>query len=92
MIHTIIELNDEKWFVISETTYEQKEYNYLIKINDDETDFLDEFMVVQCIKTKDGEYFDVVRDKELLLKIMPLMVPEAKEVLEDPKKVISEFF
>jgi hypothetical protein len=90
-LYTIIEFDEnEKWFVIGDTTYNSENYNYLIKVTPDEQDFIEDFMVVKCIKDEDDEYFDEVNDKDLLEKIMPLLFPAAKEVLKDPKKALKK--
>ena len=80
-LYTIIEFDDnDKWLVIGETIYKDDKYNYLIKVTPDETDFIADFMTVKCINDGNEEYFDVVQDKDVLKEIMPILMPDIKEL------------
>ncbi len=90
-LYTIIEFDsNDKWFVIGETIYENEKYNYLIRLTPDETDFIEDFMVVKCFISNDEEYFDVVKDGTILKAIMPLLVPNTEELLKKPKEALKE--
>lgn len=90
-LYTIIEFNEnDKWFVIGTTTYNLQKYNYLMRVNPQEDDLLNEFMVVHCITQNQEEYFDVVKEKQLLQKIIPLMLPIAQKVIDNPKQSLKE--
>jgi len=42
-LYTIVEFDEnDKWFVIGETIYNDEKYNYLIRVTPDETDFIEE--------------------------------------------------
>ncbi len=89
-IYTIIEFDEnDKWFVINEITYNQNEYSYLIKITNDESDFIEEYKVVKTIKEKEEEYFLEIKDKELLKNIIPLLTNIPKDIIENPKKYLN---
>lgn len=89
-IYTIIEFDEnDKWFVINEIIYNQNEYSYLIKLTNDEKDFIEEYKVVQNIKENGEEYFLEIKDKELLKNIIPLLTNIPKEILENPKKYLN---
>lgn len=86
----VLEFGDgTKWFVIAITVYNNETYKYLIKVNDEEDDFLDDFLLVKYY-IKDGkEYIIKVNDpnesKEVMLKIMPEIKPllnHKQEILE----------
>lgn len=90
-LYTIIEFDEnEKWFVIGETTYNNEKYNYLIKLTSDESDFIEDFMVVKCSISNNEEYFDMVKDKEILNKVVPLLIPDTDELLRKPKEALKE--
>lgn len=87
-LYTVVELGDnEKWFVIAETEYEGDKYSYLVRVNDEENDFLDEYEVVKSYYDGDDEYFDIVTGKEILEKIIPILIPAAGELMENPEKL-----
>ena len=86
-LYTIVEFNDnDKWFVIAEKVINGNKYSYLIKVNQNEDDFIDEYKVVKSYFNGDDEYMRVVSGEELK-QIMPILVPEAKELIEHPEKL-----
>ncbi len=90
-LYTIIEFaENDKWFVIGETTYNDEKYNYLIKVTPDENDFIEEFMTVKCIMNNGEEYFDEVTDQAILKEIMPKLIPNLDELLQNPKEALEE--
>jgi len=90
-LYTIVEFDEnDKWFVIGETIYNDEKYNYLIRVTPDETDFIEDFMVVKCFNDNGEEYFDVVKDSEVLKVITPLLIPNIDELLKKPKEALKE--
>ncbi len=90
-LYTIIEFDkDDKWFVISEIVYNNEVYNYLIRVTADESDFIEDFMVVKCIKNGEDEYFDTVTDKALLKVIIPRLVEGTEALVNNPEKFLRE--
>jgi len=88
-LYTVIEFDeDNKWFVLSEVTYNNTVYEYLIKINKAEDDIIEEFMVVKCAYKDGEEYFAIVRDKHILKKVLPKLIPGAESILKNPKESI----
>jgi len=90
-LYTIIEFDkDDKWFVIGETIYNNEKYNYLIRVTPNEDDFIEDFMVVKCFSNNGEEYFDVVKDKDVLKNVTPLLIPNLDELLKNPKEALKE--
>ena len=86
-LHTIVEFDEnEKWFVLAEKEISGSKYSYLIRVTDDEEDFKDEYQVVKSYFDGNDEYMDVVNGEELK-KVLPLLVPEARELIENPSKL-----
>ena len=86
-LYTIVELDDGKWFVAAEKNIDDVKYSYLIKVNDKEDDFIDEYKVVKSFYIDDDEYMDLIDDKELLGKIVPILVPESSKFIENPSEL-----
>lgn len=83
-MNTIVEFDENnKWFVISEKEINNIKYSYLIRVNDEENDFLDEYAVVKSIFKNGDEYMEIVRDN--LDEIVPILVPESSEYLDVSK-------
>lgn len=83
-LYTIVELDDGNWFVAAEKLIENEKYSYLIKVNDKEDNFFDEYKVVKSSYLDGEEYMDLVDDKELLGKIIPVLVPESSNFINNP--------
>lgn len=86
-LYTIVELDDGKWFVAAEKNIDDVKYSYLIKVNDNEDDFIDEYKVVKSFYINDDEYMDLIDDKELLGKIVPILVPESSNFIKNPAEL-----
>lgn len=86
-LYTIVELDDGKWFVAAEKNIDDVKYSYLIKVNDNEDDFIDEYKVVKSFYIDDDEYMDLIDDKELLGKIVPILVPESSNFIKNPSEL-----
>lgn len=88
-LYTIIEFDENnKWFVLSETIYNNEIYEYLIKVNKEEDDFIEDFMVVKCIIQKEEEYFSIVKDKDTLAHVLPKLIPGTEAILKNPKEAL----
>ena len=91
-VHTIVEFGDnDKWFVIAEKMINGNKYSYLIRVNDTEDDFIDEFRVVKSYFKGKDEYMNVVNGNELK-QIMPILVPEVKKLMgksDELKKILN---
>lgn len=86
-LHTVVEFDDDdKWFVLAEQVIDGTKYSYLVRVNKEEDDFIDEYQVVKSYFNGDDEYMDVVKGDELK-KIVPILVPEAREYIEHPEKL-----
>lgn len=86
-LYTVVEFGDnDKWFVIAEKVIDGSKYSYLIRVNQNEDDFIDEYQVMKSYFDGNDEYMDVVNG-EILKKIMPILVPDAKELIEHPEKL-----
>ena len=65
-LHTVVEFGDnDKWFVLAEKVIDGSKYSYLIRITNDEDDFIDEYQVVKSYFDGDDEYMDVVTGEDL---------------------------
>ena len=71
----------------AETIYKNDKYSYLIKVNENEDDFINEFQVVKSSFTGFDEYMETIDDNELLKEVIPLLLPEAKELMKDKDKL-----
>lgn len=86
-LHTVVEFDEnDKWFVLAEKVIDGSKYSYLVRVNQSEDDFIDEYQVVKSYFSNGDEYMDVVNGDELR-KVVPLLVPEAKEYIEHPEKL-----
>ena len=87
----VLEFADNtKWFIINETVYNNEMYKYLIKVNNDETDFLDEFLLVKYY-TKDGkEYIENVTDSKISEAVMLKILPEIKPILNNKQEILNK--
>lgn len=86
-IYTVVELDDGNWFVAAEKLIDNVKYSYLIKVNDKEDDFIDEYKVVKSFYLDGEEYMDLVNDKKLLGNIIPILVPESSKFIENPSEL-----
>lgn len=86
-LHTVVEFDEnDKWFVLAEKVIDGSKYSYLIRVNQTEDDFIDEYQVVKSYFDGEDEYMDVVNGEELK-KIVPLLVPESKTYIEHPERL-----
>ena len=86
-LHTVVEFDEnDKWFVLAERIINGSKYSYLVRVNQNEDDFIDEYQVVKSYFDGNDEYMDVVNGDELK-KVIPVLIPEAKEYIEHPEKL-----
>ncbi len=86
-LHTVVEFDEnDKWFVLAEKIINGSKYSYLVRVNQNEDDFIDEYQVVKSYFDGNDEYMDVVNGDELK-KVIPVLIPEAKEYIEHPEKL-----
>ena len=89
-LYTIVEFDkNDKWFVAYVKEINNAKYSYLIKINENEDDFLEEYQVVKSFYENDDEYMDTVTDKEELEKIMPILVPDLSMYTNESKRLLE---
>ena len=88
-LYTIVELDDGKWFVAAEKLIENKKYSYLIKVNNEEKDFIDEYKVVKSYFENEDEYMELIDDKNELAKVMPILVPESTNFINNKDELIE---
>ena len=80
--------NNDKWLVITSKKIDNNTYSYLIRINDKEDKFIDEYKVVKSHFVGRDEYMDVVNGNELK-KVLEILLPEVKELTDNPEKLKS---
>ena len=82
-LNTLVELEDgSKWFVAAEKIIEGIKYSYLVRVNDKEDDFIDEYQLVKSVKDDDGEYMLTVEDKREEERIIPKLIPGSLNIAE----------
>ena len=87
-MHTLVEFDENnKWFVVSEKEIDGTTYSYMIRVNKDEDDFIDEYAVVKSVYKNGDEFMEIVNDN--LDKIIPVLVPESLK-FNDIKKFLKE--
>ncbi len=87
-LYTVVEFDEnDKWFVAAEKVINDFKYSYLIRVNNSEDDFIDEYQVVKSYFSNGEEYMDTVNDKDELRKVMPILVPESSEYINNPEKL-----
>lgn len=86
-LYTTVEFDDnDKWFVIAEKVIDGSKYSYMIRLNQSEDDFIDEYQVVKSYFDGNDEYMDLVNGDELR-KVVPILVDDAKELIKNPKRI-----
>lgn len=86
-LYTIVELAGSKWLVIAECNYKDNKFQYVIKVTDDEEDFVNEFKVIKSIYKDNQEYCGIVTNQDTLKAVMPLLVPMVKQYMDNPEKL-----
>lgn len=86
--YKVVKLADgTKWFVTSEVIYQNGRYQYMIGLSDNEEEFLEKAQVMRVYHYQNQEYFDLVKDQELLKVLVPMLMPEVKEYIDNPDKL-----
>lgn len=86
--YKVVKLSDgKKWLVIAENKYMDDTYQYLVGVNENEDDLLDEYEVVKVVMEGDRKYLDVVKDQELLKVVIPILMPDTKKYMDKPEKL-----
>lgn len=92
-LFTLVEFDEgDKWFVTAEKEIDGFKYSYLIRVNDAEDDFIDEFQLVKSSYDNGEEYMETVVDKEEEKRIIPILIPEAGIISKDEEllKLLKE--
>ena len=86
-LYTTVEFDDnDKWFVIAEKVIDGSKYSYMIRLNQSEDDFIDEYQVVKSYFDVNDEYMDLVNGDELR-KVVPILVDDAKKLIKNPERI-----
>lgn len=86
-LYKLMELNDgKKWFIAARTLYNNEWYGYLIRLNDTEDDFLEEYRIIKTIIKDDKEYAIIIKDRETLKEVIPLLLPEVNQYLNNKRQ------
>lgn len=84
-LYTVVVFDEnDKWFVIAEKVIDGTKYSYLIRVNQSEDDFIDEYKVVRSYFDGEDEYMDEVNGDDLK-RVVSILVPEAKKYIEHPE-------
>ncbi len=83
-----IDLSDgTQWFILSEINYENNTYSLVIETNDNDEFFPERAKVLKEV-VKDGKtYFSNIKDESLLNKLIPLLVPKAKQFIGNKQQL-----
>ena len=76
-----------KWFVLAEAVYNKGLYRYVVKLNETEDDFTDHFEVMRVYFNSGEQFSRIEDDKTILKEVVPLLLPEAKEYIDNPEKL-----
>lgn len=91
VLFKILELDGgTKWFVIAETTYKGMDYKYLIKVTDDEEDFIDEFNLIKFMIIDGKEYVGPVTDDKEREAVMLKIMPEIKPIIDNKMQILEK--
>ncbi len=87
-LYNLIEFDEgDKWFVAAEKEIDSTKYSYLVRVNDKEDDFIDEFQLAKSVYDNGDEYMVTVIDKEEEKRIIPILIPDSKDYLHEIKKL-----
>ena len=76
-VNKIITLgNNEEYLIVDKVTKEEIEYLYIAEVNNDETDILDNYKIVEATYKDEDVYLDEVLGEDKLKDILPLFVKE----------------
>lgn len=83
----VVLADDSKWLTVAETNYNGETYKYMMGVTADEEDFTKEVKVMREYMAEDGKHMEFIEDQEMLKILVPLLVPEAKEYIDNPEKL-----
>lgn len=83
-------LDGNKWFVIAETTYNNQNYKYMIRVTDDEEDFIEEFNLIKYVIFDGKEYAETVTNPAESEAVMLKIIPEIKDVLKNKNQILEK--
>ncbi len=86
-LYTVVEFDkNDKWFVIAEKIIDNIRYSYLIRVNENEDDFLEEYQVVKSSYDEGDEYMELVNGEELK-RVIAILVPDAQKLIDHQDKL-----
>lgn len=80
-------VDDTKWLVVAQTVYDEAEYQYFVGVNENEDEILEEYKVMRVYHKDNQNYYDEVKDADILKIVVPLLIPEAAEYIKNPDKL-----
>lgn len=87
-LYNLVEFDEgDKWFVAAEKEIDNTKYSYLVRVNEKEDDFIDEYQLCKSVYDKEEEFMITVTDKEEEKRIIPVLIPESKNYLDEIKKL-----
>ena len=76
-----------QWFILKELPYNNNTYYLVIETNDNDDFFPEQAKVLKEV-IKDGKtYFSNVKNEDLLNTLIPLLVPESKQFIDNPEQL-----
>lgn len=67
LINSILTLdNDEKYFVLNQAIYQNKNYYFLVRVTEDEEEVLDEFKFAEEVEVNGERAIQLVQDEKII--------------------------
>lgn len=89
-LNTVVSFDENnKWLSVAEGNIEGKKYSYLVKLNSTFDDITDEYKLYKSEYSLGDEYMEEVTDKNEIRNVIPILVPEVREFMDNPEKVQS---
>ena len=67
LINNILTLdNDEKYMVLNQAVYQNKNYFFVVRVSDDEEDVLDEFKLLEETEINGQKALQLVKDENII--------------------------
>jgi len=66
--------NDEKYIVLENVLYNDQNYYYIARVNDDETDIKEEYKIIKGVNNDEDLFIEEVIDEEDLKILLPLFL------------------
>ena len=77
----------DKWAIIAEAIYNGGKYRLLLRVNDAEDNIIEEFNIMRVYHKDGTDYYDELKPSELTKELLILLVPEAREHIDDSKNL-----